>query len=342
MKARVFKEIPYNMAEEQENQDLLGKKIHPREKEAIPFLHYLLAILYFTLSLALTISSATSTDPRPYFPIILWGVTCLAFIRAFLSMRATDRPAFMFYDSSTLLMIFSFCCISFQLLFRLYDVSHFGGHIANLNFGMKCDQSGECSSNLSFTASYESYGHAVQGLFSVLLFPSVRQRLYLEEYPVSTGVITELGSLVTLVYPVYNLIKRAYKSADSFAISSFSNNMIEWAVGFWIGLEFGFFHNYIMSESKRMEYKWLRVRQSGALLLLLISVASAVLFGLSWNNTTSDDDVHENPEDIVVLIVLIGFPFAGFFIFLGFFGYKWVNDCFQADYDFNYAVELRD
>merc|ERR1712232_1093928 len=44
-----------------------------------------------------------------------------------------------------------------------------------------------------------------------------------------------IWALSCIVYPVYNLVKRARKSASSFAASSFASNVCEWACGFIFG-----------------------------------------------------------------------------------------------------------
>ncbi|KAL3905158.1 MAG: hypothetical protein SGILL_009790, partial [Bacillariaceae sp.] len=52
--------------------------------------------------------------------------------------------------------------------------------------------------------------------------------------------LASLAASAFTVYPVYNFVKRmTLKNPETFATSSFSNNGMEWAMGFWGGLALG-------------------------------------------------------------------------------------------------------
>jgi hypothetical protein len=132
-------------------------------------------------------------------------------------------------------------------------------------------------------------------------------------------------SLSVIVYPLYNLKKRF--SVDDFAASSFAQNCSEWAVGFQLGLGLGVLcHVAVLRVSSltespdrklawRMEKVVLRLQRSVVALhlqrlrlaagvaLLVASLISAVLLGLSWDNTATGR-FHDDKEDLGITVFL--------------------------------------
>lgn len=92
---------------------------------------------------------------------------------------------------------------------HLLIIEGVSGNFADLDFGSKLDG----STNLAFEPQFNSFGHFVQGFFVVLLFPVV--------WPAQLRQLRELASVVVVVYPMYNTIKRA---GSQFAVSSYANN----------------------------------------------------------------------------------------------------------------------
>ena len=123
------------------------------------------------------------------------------------------------------LLILGAAALSIEIAIRLLASKRFDGYISSFDFGTKSDGEG----NRAFTHEFNSFGHCFQGSLSILLVPAVEA--VLPEW-------TRIVSCLVAVYPTYNLIKRAL-DASAFAASSFSNNSAEWAMGFWLGLSLG-------------------------------------------------------------------------------------------------------
>eukprot|EP00397_Hematodinium_sp_SG-2012_P039328 GEMP01042920.1.p1 GENE.GEMP01042920.1~~GEMP01042920.1.p1 ORF type:complete len:355 (+),score=63.62 GEMP01042920.1:104-1066(+) len=128
------------------------------------------------------------------------------------------------------------------LAIRLFSAQHFGGSVADFDFGIK--PSG--SRNLSFTPEWASCGHCLQGMSSVFLFPAFISLCvrYLcacvgEQGKEKASSVLYVVPIIMVVYPTYNLIKRVIKYRDQFAISSFANNGAEWASGAMLGICIG-------------------------------------------------------------------------------------------------------
>lgn len=146
------------------------------------------------------------------------------------------------------------------ILIRILAVENFGGHPANLDFGIK---GGKDDSNLAFTVGLGTVGHFLQGLLAAFLsFPAVagmlarlvKKGLELvgmgEDEPSSSShfllvrpnlptlIVVSLASACMTVYQSYNLVKRIYYY-DNFSRSSYWSNGLEWAFGYVIGVALG-------------------------------------------------------------------------------------------------------
>ena len=129
---------------------------------------------------------------------------------------------------------------------------------------------------------------------SVLLVPAVELAL----------PWTRIVSCLVAVYPTYNLVKRAL-DASAFAASSFSNNAAEWAMGFWLGLSLGVLVTARAPAPPKPEI--CRPRVAAGVLLCLVSLVAAVLYGLSWENT-GDRAKREDAVDLAMLVVFLAVP----------------------------------
>ena len=163
------------------------------------------------------------------------------------------------------LLILGAAALSIEIAIRLLASKRFDGYISSFDFGTKSDGEG----NRAFTHEFNSFGHCFQGSLSILLVPAVEA--VLPEW-------TRIVSCLVAVYPTYNLIKRAL-DASAFAASSFSNNSAEWAMGFWLGLSLGVLVAARAPAPPKPEI--CRPRVAAGVLLCLVSLVAAVLYGLS-------------------------------------------------------------
>ena len=193
------------------------------------------------------------------------------------------------------LLILAAAALSIEITIRLLAAKHFDGYISSFDFGTKSDGEG----NRAFTHEFNSFGHCFQGSLSILLVPAVEA--VLPEW-------TRIVSCLVAVYPTYNLIKRAL-DASAFAASSFSNNSAEWALGFWLGLSLGVLvaARAPAPPTAREEPEIFFPRVAAGVLLCLVSLVAAVLYGLSWENT-SDRAQGEDGVDLAMLIVFLAVP----------------------------------
>ena len=187
------------------------------------------------------------------------------------------------------LLILGATALSIEITIRLLASKRFGGHVSNFDFGSGADER-----NRAFTADFNSFGHCVQGCLSVLLVPAVELAL----------PWTRIVSCLVAVYPTYNLVKRAL-DASAFAASSFSNNSAEWAMGFWLGLSLGVLVAAPAPAPPKPEI--CRPRVAAGVLLCLVSLVAAVLYGVSWDNT-GDRAKGEDAVDLAMLIVFLAVP----------------------------------
>ena len=145
--------------------------------------------------------------------------------------------------------------------------------------------------------------------------------------------VTRIVSCFVAVYPTYNLVKRAL-DASAFAASSFSNNAAEWAMGFWLGLSLGVLvaarapappmalqrphrpaarrepgRRSVVQRDEGVapeEPEFFFPRVAAGVLLCLVSLAAAVLYGVSWD--TGDRAKGEDAVDLAMLIVFLAVP----------------------------------
>ena len=196
------------------------------------------------------------------------------------------------------LLILGAAALSIEIAIRLLAAKHFDGYISSFDFGTKSDGEG----NRAFTPSFNSFGHCVQGTLSILLVPAVEAAM-----PEWTRPVSWFAPCFVAVYPTYNLVKRAL-DASAFASSSFSNNAAEWAMGFWLGLSSGVL---VAARARAPPPKpeICLARVAAGVLLCLVSLVAAVLYGVSWDNTHTDDRAKgEDDVDLAMLIVFLAVP----------------------------------
>jgi len=277
------------------------------------------AFSLFWLSLTI-IFAATSTQVAP--PVIfgvntffcLLATLCVVYRRhrneerldleCSESLKETGKETLPRFDSAQLLLLVA--CILYYCLFaiRLLCVDHFGGRIADFNFGLKPLKPGatERKVNLAFglEKSGEDMGHFAQGLLSVFIFPTFEMlavRICSGRRPqlIATSVLYLLPVPV-IGYPIYNLIKRIVKSRDKFAISSFCNNGTEWACGAMIGICVGLFVTTLAAlvgapnetsnekpSEARVRFVLHKILFIAAVVLHVTLISAIVLLGMTWN-----------------------------------------------------------
>lgn len=278
------------------------------------------AAIFGMLALAAGIGAATSIDGRPVLSILLASNASLMFGAALGVRRAQEPVLTPRIDIGAKLLIASSSALCLLLLVRLAAVSQFGGNVANFDFGTKCSTTKGCSSNLAFEPNGNSVGHCVQGCSVFFLFPvsgSVIHYMFRRWRGLQRCLVyaKEIGALGLIVYPVYNVIKRAYKSADTFAASSFCNNGSEWAVGFLLGISLTFLCMAWVDHDPNSVDNGLLVpftramlfaRVAAGILFSVSTVVAAVLFGMSWDKVPEQN--HTYDEDALALIALLSCP----------------------------------
>ena len=245
-----------------------------------------------TLSLA-TFLTQPRRDEHYALPCLLLAIGALLLAAAFIAC-SRGTLAIGDLELGAKLLILGATALSIQIAIRLLAAKHFDGYISSFDFGTKSDGEG----NRAFTADFNSFGHCVQGCLSVLLLPAVELAL-----PWASE-LTRIVSCFVAVYPIYNLIKRAL-DASAFAASSFSNNAAEWAMGFWLGLSLGVLIAAWAPAPPKPEI--CRPRVAAGVLLCLVSLATAVLYGVSWDNN-GDRAKGEDAVDLAMLIVFLAVP----------------------------------
>ena len=249
-----------------------------------------------TLALSVaTFFTQPRRDENYALPCLLLAIGALLMVAAFVANGGSFRCsrgtlALGELEPGAKLLILGATALSIEIAIRLLSSKRFGGHISNFDFGLKND--GE--HNRAFTPSFNSFGHCIQGCLSVLLVPAVELAL----------PWTRIVSCLVAVYPTYNLVKRAL-DASAFAASSFSNNAAEWAMGFWLGLSLGVLVAARAPAPPEPEICLPRV--AAGVLLCLVSLAAAVLYGVSWY-TTGDRATGEDDVDLAMLIVFLAVP----------------------------------
>ena len=193
------------------------------------------------------------------------------------------------------LLILGAAALSIEIAIRLLAAKHFDGYISSFDFGTKSDGEG----NRAFTHEFNSFGHCFQGTLSILLVPAVEAAM-----PEWTRPVSWFAPCFVAVYPTYNLVKRAL-DASAFAASSFSNNAAEWAMGFWLGLSLGVLVA-ARAPAPPPKPEICLARVAAGVLLCLVSLAAAVLYGVSWDN--HDRAKGEDGVDLAMLIVFLAVP----------------------------------
>mmetsp|Transcript_24273 Transcript_24273/g.63281 ORF Transcript_24273/g.63281 Transcript_24273/m.63281 type:complete len:331 (+) Transcript_24273:220-1212(+) len=244
-----------------------------------------------TLALSLaTFLTQPRRDEHYALPCLLLAIGALLLAAAFIAC-SRGTLALGELELGAKLLILGATALSIEIAIRLLAAKHFDGYISSFDFGTKSDGEG----NRAFTHEFNSFGHCFQGSLSILLVPAVEA--VLPEW-------TRIVSCLVAVYPIYNLIKRAL-DASAFAASSFSNNSAEWAMGFWLGLSLGVLVAARAPAPPKPEI--CRPRVAAGVLLCLVSLAAAVLYGVSWDNT-GDRAKGEDGVDLAMLIVFLAVP----------------------------------
>ena len=277
-----------------------------------------------TLALSVaTFLTQPRTDEHYALPCLLLAIGALLLAAAFVAAGGVrcSRGTLTLgeLELGSKLLILGATALSIEITIRLLASKRFGGHVSNFDFGSGADER-----NRAFTADFNSFGHCVQGCLSVLLVPAVELAL----------PWTRIVSCLVAVYPTYNLVKRAL-DASAFAASSFSNNSAEWAMGFWLGLSLGVLvaarapappmalqrphrpaarrepgRRSVVQRDEGVapeEPEFFFPRVAAGVLLCLVSLVAAVLYGVSWDNT-GDRAKGEDAVDLAMLIVFLAVP----------------------------------
>ena len=237
-----------------------------------------------TLALSVaTFLTQPRRDEHYALPCLLLAIGLLLMVAAFVANGGSFRCsrgtlALGELEPGAKLLILGAAALSIEIAIRLLAAKHFDGYISSFDFGTKSDGEG----NRAFTPSFNSFGHCVQGTLSILLVPAVEAAM-----PEWTRPVSWFAPCFVAVYPTYNLVKRAL-DASAFAASSFSNNAAEWAMGFWLGLSLGVLVA-ARARARPPKPEICLARVAAGVLLCLVSLVAAVLYGVSWDNTHTDD-----------------------------------------------------
>lgn len=285
----------------------------------------LTGIVFLILSLPAFIAQPADIALANFtLPVCLLFLGCLWIFAGLLS-RKTMVLKFGKPDLGAALLLIGGMSLVIELVIRLLCSPAFGGFAAAMDFGIKCDpSSSRCDRNDSFSPSFNSFGHCVQGALSVLLLPNVENAAACAgapRLPTRRKLILSLSSFVA-AYPIYNVVKRAVRGPSGFASSSFSNNAAEWAMGFVLGLSVGIAGTAVAMHAATeapthvlpapctttvaMVVRSTRVVAGAA--LSLVAVLTAILFGLSWDNVNTLGVVHEDDQDTAATIALLAVP----------------------------------
>jgi hypothetical protein len=218
-------------------------------------------------------------------------------------------------DIGANLLLGSSFALCLELTVRLLAVSQFGGNAANFDFGIKCSADKGCSRNLAFNPEFNSFGHCIQGCSVFFLFPACDSLIWYV-FSRNSGIggclirAKDVFALGLIIYPVYNIIKRARQSANNFATSSFCNNGSEWACGFLLGFSLALFctaytaqdGHAMVNESTLRFRRWARIL--AGTVLAVATLVTAILFGLSWVNVDGHqhDDDDENNVGLIIML----------------------------------------
>jgi len=254
-----------------------------------------------TLALSLaTFLTQPRRDEHYALPCLLLAIGMLLLAAAFVANGGSFRCsrgtlALGDLELGAKLLILGAAALSIEIAIRLLASNRFGGHVLNFDFGSGADEH-----NRAFTPSFNSFGHCVQGTLSILLVPAVEAAM-----PEWTRPVAWFAPCFVAVYPTYNLVKRAL-DASAFAASSFSNNGAEWAMGFWLGLSLGVLVA-ARAPAPPPKPEICLARVAAGVLLCLVTLVAAVLYGVSWDNT-GDRAKREDAVDLAMLIVFLAVP----------------------------------
>lgn len=128
---------------------------------------------------------------------------------------------------------------------------------------------------------------------------------------VELQVAAEYLSVLVIVYPGYNLIKRAARS-DVFSRSSFGQNSCEWAFGVLYGTAVGALLQ-AATQTREVVATWhgqfAQVVSAG--LLWCVSVALSVLMINTWDDACNDGDpIRRDPVRRLAAVLLVAPPIA--------------------------------
>jgi len=297
----------------------------------------LVSLIWFALSMLTAYDAQESVDGRYALPLILMFQAVLLLFASIIVFKAnTDKVkvAWPSLDWGGDLIFIGFTIIYLTILTRLLCFTHFGGSVGSFSFGLKCDGN-ECKENEAFSLSFNSFGHAIQGALSFFLFSDIligglkdrwRKGANWELKQTLLLHMKEIVGVSTCFYPIYNILKRAIKSADTFSRSSFWNNASEWACGFALATCAIYCYYAIIyytvpagrdikQLTKRFDKLELlregtqylpRVRIVAGIALILVALLSIILLVTTWNSEgQSEADDSEDFLTIILLIILL-------------------------------------
>jgi hypothetical protein len=236
-----------------------------------------------------------------------------------------------FVPSLSLLMIMFLRLVAGQ--------KHFQTFPPNIDFGPKyglvyADDGAAVETNIAFDPEFNTVTHCLQGVFAAIL--AFVGALMSQSGRRWHWIVSMIASALT-IYPIYNFVKRVIKSHETFATSSFSNNGMEWAFGFWGGLACGqCVYYYFLTrrqsatdgpiksnllegeaggDNKQTKLTTPRIitilRSLLAGALWITVYGSAVLYGYTWNNCQAPEDDNQecifDPSDGANVGVIIGY-----------------------------------
>lgn len=231
-------------------------------------------------------------------------------------------------------------------------VDNFQGDPAYFDFGPKYGIDGG-EPNISFSNEFTSYGHCLQGVLAAMFsFPAVSglltqiltlgifRKTWWTECNKPVWSLIQLMAVCMCIYPIYNFVKRAIRSWEVFASSSYCNNSFEWAWGFLVGLALGNLLTILIKLVVAMKLwrrrqltedvlkksegqPWILGMQEPARFQIFLNgvqwiiglcfmasvVAAAALIGVTWHNCLegTNDCVNRgaiSPEVVVVFVMV--------------------------------------
>jgi hypothetical protein len=292
-----------------------------------------IALAFFSVCIA-----AACFASRAALPLTM-AINALGCCYIAMILRSNERIVLPSFDRGAEIIMCGGLALYLQFLIRLMFATGFGGSIANMDFGLKCNEDGtSCTDNTALQLEFNSFAHCLQGCLSVLFFPSLGQIVSKCLLPVATRniiVIKDGLALLVFAYPTYNLCKRGSYHSSSFASSSFSSNGAEWATGFLFGFVAGMAVENWAHRGKLLDplqsvtyyrHFFPFARIAIGMVLTVVAIVNGILCGLTWHNRPSENSpLDPNPNDEIrwtagefksdfispgILVLFVGIPVA--------------------------------